>query len=126
MVLSYFGYIISIVILISGLQIVEPDKSSCIDTTEFESQNPVYNVFCNFQNCTEPCKKDILESIATKVKEQKYSNVLVNINTDSMHLNSNISFLNHTSLTINGRKTINATTISCNSSVNSGAGIVLT
>lgn len=59
MALNHFGYIISIVILISGL--VGPDSVSlanCIDSTEFECQNSkVYNPFCNSQNCAEPCEK---------------------------------------------------------------------
>ena len=122
MALNYFGYIISILIMISDL--VEPDHVSCHVDTEFESQKAVCNIRCNYQNCTELCENDILENITTEVKKQKCSNVQININTTSMHLNSNVSFSNLTSLTING-EIINSTTLFCNSSINSNAGIVL-
>ena len=106
---------ISVFILIGiKLSIGEPGGSGHIN----------YTICCNSHDCSESCENDILEKIATEIKEQNYSYVRINANTTIMHLKSNISFSNLTSLTING-ETINATTISCNSSVNSSAGIVL-
>ena len=97
-----------------------------VDTAESANQK-VYNcnICCNPQNCTKPCENncEILEAIATEVKEQMHSHVQININTTKMPLNDNVSFSNLASLTINGE--LNPTIIFCNASANASAGIVL-
>ena len=115
---------ISIFILISGkLSNAEPPECS---TDRAESANKkVYNICCSSQNCTEPCENDCetLETIATEVKEQMHCDVQINISITKMPLNNNVSFSNLASLTINGE--INPTNISCETSANVSAGIVL-
>ena len=129
MVARCFGCsIILVIILISGELFiaqsrVEPPESSITETADPK----VYNICYNPQNCTEPFENssdyDILEMIANEIKEHKYENVWININTTRMSLSGNVSFSNLSSLTINGNNS--TSNIFCEASTNASAGIML-
>ena len=129
MVARCFGCsIILVIILISGKLFIAQSRAEPPESSITETADPkVYNICYNPQNCTEPFENssnyDILEMIANEIKEHKYENVWININTTRMSLSGNVSFSNLSSLTINGKNS--TSNIFCEASTNASAGIVL-
>ena len=83
---------------------------------------------CNHQYSNEPyyikCENKTIENIASEVRHEMYKKVLITLNTTHVHMNESVSFVNLTSLTIDGIfHPTTVTTIACNTGT--GAGIIM-